>query len=220
MNAAVEFARRTQIVARLKYALLIFWVPLVLAALVPAIVVAVAPRFEKSASEPLPPSSPSLTATPPVVGSPPAQDILSPPAAPSALEDAFWQSIKTSSNPVDFKAYLGRFPNGVFTELAQNRLEALTTIKVALELIAAGDIPAARILLRRAYERGEGRAALELGGTYDPRVLNRLNVAVDNSLADAAQARDWYLKAAGLGSVDALDRISQLDFDLRRKGKN
>ena len=48
-------------------------------------------------------------------------------AAPDAggLEVVFWQSIVNSTNPADFEAYLRRFPSGVFTELAQNRLGAL-----------------------------------------------------------------------------------------------
>ena len=55
-----------------------------------------------------------------------------PPAAPSAspagtaeLEGLFWQSIMSSTNPAEFEAYLRRFPNGVFSELAQARLAAL-----------------------------------------------------------------------------------------------
>ncbi len=165
------------------------------------------------------------------------------------LDSMFWESIKASRNPADFKAYLTRFPKGVFVELAQNRLAALqqdaapgvksigspqaalpqarsprpaalsldrdettSMIERARALVAAGDIPAARIVLRRAYERGDERAALELGGTYDPRVLRRLNITVNNSLADAAQARDWYVKAAELGSIDAIYRINELDL--------
>ena len=41
------------------------------------------------------------------------------------VEVVFWQSVQNSTNPADFQAYLGRFPNGVFSELAQNRLGAL-----------------------------------------------------------------------------------------------
>jgi uncharacterized caspase-like protein len=165
------------------------------------------------------------------------------------LDSMFWDSIKASHNPADFNAYLARFPQGVFAELAQNRLSALqqeavagskgvdsprvlqpqvprsarpvlsldrdeTTgmIERARALVAAGDIPAARIVLRRAYERGDERAALELGGTYDPHTLKRLNVTVNNALADAVQARDWYVKAAELGSIDAIYRINELDL--------
>jgi len=96
--------------------------------------------------------------------------------------------------------------------LSPDRDETTSMIERGRGLVAAGDIPAARIVLRRAYERGDERAALELGGTYDPRVLKRLNVTVNNFLADAAQARDWYVKAAELGSIDAVYRINELDL--------
>ena len=42
------------------------------------------------------------------------------------FELAFWNTIQDSRNPSDFRAYLNRFPNGVFTELARNRLAAMT----------------------------------------------------------------------------------------------
>ena len=48
-----------------------------------------------------------------------------PPAASAEVELVFWQSIADSTNPAEFGAYLRRFPNGMFSELAQIRLEAL-----------------------------------------------------------------------------------------------
>ena len=55
----------------------------------------------------------------------------SPASAGAAAADAggvevvFWQSVQNSTNPADFEAYLRRFLNGVFSELAPNRLSAL-----------------------------------------------------------------------------------------------
>ena len=49
------------------------------------------------------------------------------PAARAELEALFWQSVMNSTNPAEFEAYLRRFPNGVFSELAQARLAALRT---------------------------------------------------------------------------------------------
>jgi hypothetical protein len=40
-------------------------------------------------------------------------------------EIAFWDSVKNSSNPEDFRAYLKKYPNGEFAELAKNRLQPL-----------------------------------------------------------------------------------------------
>lgn len=41
-------------------------------------------------------------------------------------ELAFWESIGGSENPGDYEAYLGKYPDGAFAELARSRLESLT----------------------------------------------------------------------------------------------
>jgi len=74
--------------------------------------------------------------------------------------------------------------------------------------LAAGDVAAARLVLRRAVAGGDVQAALALGSTYDPIVLKRLGVV--SFAADPAQAREWYRRAADLGSADAPQRIEQL----------
>jgi len=43
----------------------------------------------------------------------------------AAVDQMFWDSIKDSSDPADFKAYVAKFPKGSFVELANNRLQAL-----------------------------------------------------------------------------------------------
>jgi formylglycine-generating enzyme required for sulfatase activity len=43
----------------------------------------------------------------------------------SANERVFWESIRNSTNPEDFREYLRKYPNGEFTGLARNRLDAL-----------------------------------------------------------------------------------------------
>jgi hypothetical protein len=96
-----------------------------------------------------------------------------------------------------------------------DRDEITRMIERARGLVTVGDIPTARLMLRRAYERGDERAALELGGTYDPLVLRRLNAVIKDSFGDATQARDWYMRAAELGSVDAVYRMNELDFQNR-----
>ena len=46
-------------------------------------------------------------------------------AARLQQETVFWQSILGSTNPADFEAYLGQFPDGVYRALAANRLTEL-----------------------------------------------------------------------------------------------
>jgi hypothetical protein len=76
-------------------------------------------------------------------------------------------------------------------------------------LIAAGDIPAARSVLKRAAEAGDASAALELGATYDPFVLNQYSGAT--IAPDIAKARAWYLTARELGSAEASKQLERLE---------
>ena len=46
-------------------------------------------------------------------------------AAQTDLEVVFWDSVRTSGDAADIRAYLARFPNGVFAGLARRRLEQL-----------------------------------------------------------------------------------------------
>lgn len=47
------------------------------------------------------------------------------PVDPAAVELSFWDSIKGSTDPEDFKAYLQQYPSGQFAALAKNRLRIL-----------------------------------------------------------------------------------------------
>ena len=84
-------------------------------------------------------------------------------------------------------------------------------------MIADGKIPLARLVLHRAASAGSAPAALELGGTYDPIILERLGATsvtemVENVvvLPDTALARAWYQKAKDLGSAEAPGRLEEL----------
>jgi hypothetical protein len=57
--------------------------------------------------------------------SPPPPAAAFPGQSAANLEAIFWDTIKASRDPADFAAYLTRFPNGVFVDLARNRLTAL-----------------------------------------------------------------------------------------------
>jgi TPR repeat protein len=78
----------------------------------------------------------------------------------------------------------------------------------ARNFLSTGDVAAARVVLRRAAASDDPQAALALGGTYDPSVLKKLGIISFH--ADPAMARDWYRKAAALGSADASLRLEQL----------
>jgi TPR repeat protein len=86
--------------------------------------------------------------------------------------------------------------------------ELATLMNRAKALLAAGDIPPARLLLERAADAQEPGAALMLARTYDPDVLGTQDAR--NIIPDPATARLWYQRAAQLGSADAQRRLSQL----------
>jgi hypothetical protein len=75
-------------------------------------------------------------------------------------------------------------------------------------LMASGDLAAARIVLRRAVDASNAEAALALAATYDPFVLRELKVY--GFTGDAAMARTWYEKAGELGSSVAPRRLEML----------
>jgi hypothetical protein len=86
--------------------------------------------------------------------------------------------------------------------------ELATLMNRARSLLAAGDIPSARLLLERAADAQEPSAALLLARTYDPDVLGTQDAR--NIISDPAMARAWYQKAAQLGSADAQHRLAQM----------
>jgi len=78
----------------------------------------------------------------------------------------------------------------------------------AKSLLGVGDISAARLLLERAANAQDATAAFLLAQTYDPAVLGTSDAR--RITADATAAREWYQKAAALGSTEARQRLVQL----------
>ena len=99
----------------------------------------------------------------PAVAAAAAQPPSSSGAQSAGLEGLFWQSIMNSANPADFEAYLRRFPNGVFLELAENRLAALRGPSNGSSAVAGAvggvGTPASGSRVSRAPAAGAGIAA-------------------------------------------------------------
>jgi hypothetical protein len=89
-----------------------------------------------------------------------------------------------------------------------DREEIAYLLKRGEELVAAGQLGPARLVLRRAAEAGDSSAAFALAMTYDP-VLLRARVVVGVA-PDDAMARAWYEKAKELGSIDAPRRLEAI----------
>ena len=128
-------------------------------------------------------------------------------ADPSAFELSFWETIKNSKDPDDFRSYLQKYPSGQFAELARRRAasgrtttesstpneikspdngiskDAASLYDQGLEAMQKGDIDSAILLLNRAIVADPGLAAawMQLTSAY----LRRAASAVDTAKADA-----------------------------------
>ena len=95
------------------------------------------------------------------------------------------------------------------TALRLDAEEVAMFINRGMESLKSGDFVSARLLLKRAAEANNASAALMLGATFDPLFLHRVHPAVGIA-PDIAQARQWYEKAAELGSDAASQELEKL----------
>jgi TPR repeat protein len=94
------------------------------------------------------------------------------------------------------------------TTLALGAGDIAVLVKRGKDQLMDGDISSARLLLQRAAEAGNAEAALALGSTFDPLVIERLGAI--GVQPDTAKARQWYQKAADLGSNLASGQLAKL----------
>jgi TPR repeat protein len=104
-------------------------------------------------------------------------------------------------------------PQAPVASRSMDAQEIAHMVKRGEELLNTGDVASARLLLRRAAEARDARAAFALAATYDPSVLKRLGVY--GSAPDVAIARDWYEKAKQYGSREAPQRLELLASQYR-----
>jgi hypothetical protein len=94
----------------------------------------------------------------------------------------------------------------IIRELSANEIAAL--VRRAQEMLANGDVKAARLLLQRAAEAHDARAALALAKTFDPIALRHFSAAEPGP--DLNQARNWYQKAREWGAPEAQRQLDAL----------
>jgi hypothetical protein len=78
---------------------------------------------------------------------------------PAAFELSYWETIKSSTDPEDFKAYLTRYPSGQFAELAQRR---------------AGQLKSATSSVYRLPTFGQQGRPVEIPGSFDGNYTNTI----------------------------------------------
>ena len=128
-----------------------------------------------------------------------------PPGAPAPIAAAPPAAAPVAALPPAPVAEL-MIPGDAIHHLDPN--EIASSLRRADDLIASGDLAAARLVLRRAADAGDARAAMTLAGTYDPAILEKLGV--HGFVPDVAMARGWYEKAKKFGSAEAPQRLELL----------
>jgi hypothetical protein len=120
------------------------------------------------------------------------------------IKTAYQSAVQGSAPPTEAAPEIAP-PQETIRHLDAGEIAAL--LKRAEVLMASGDLAAARLVLRRAAEAGDAHAAMLLGGTYDPLVLEKQGV--HGVVPDPAMARGWYEKAKRFGATEA---TAQLDL--------
>jgi hypothetical protein len=116
------------------------------------------------------------------------------------FELTFWNSIKDSKNPDDFKAYLTKYPNGQFEALANNKLKPTVAVNTDSLFAKAKDLHTKKLytealqIYQNLAEQGFARAQSNLGTMY----FHGQGVPQDST-----QAVYWYRKAAEQGHATA-----------------
>jgi hypothetical protein len=150
----------------------------------------------KQAAEPTAPDNPALGATGVAVAAvTPTRD---------DIKTAYQSALQTPQTAAAPEAAVP--PPDVIHHLDAGEIASL--LKRADAMIASGDVAAARLVLRRAGDAGDARAAMMLAGTYDPTVLEKLSVR--GVVPDLAMARSWYEKANRFGASGASTQLERL----------
>jgi hypothetical protein len=150
----------------------------------------------RSADDPPAPTRPLLAAIP-------ANDIALPKApAPTPLPSSEPERARPK-----IAAPTTAAPREPRAEISLTHDEIVRLLKRGRDLIAAGDIASARLILTHLAEAGDAEASFTLAETFDAAVLAKLRVV--GVQPDAAKANAWYARAAKQGSLEAERRLAQ-----------
>ncbi len=116
------------------------------------------------------------------------------------------KAARLQTAPADAASAAGSEASAAPRQIDPKEIAAL--LKRAEELVSTGDLPAARLLLLRVAEAHNARAAFELGATYDPNVIKRLDSI--GAAPNPALASTWYQRAQEWGLADASKRLEAL----------
>jgi outer membrane biosynthesis protein TonB len=157
-------------------------------------------QVDSQLNEPPPPSAPENQ----TVG---LRSVTTPAVAPTREEiKTAYQGALQDGAPRAAAVAEPTIPGDAIHQLDPN--EIASSLRRADALFASGDLAAARLVLRRAADAGDARAAMMLAETYDPAILEKLGV--HGIMPDLAMARGWYEKAKKFGATEATQRLELL----------
>lgn len=171
----------------------------------PVVALPPAPPTEPIAAAPAPapamaaPAPAPTPAPPPVASEPPAlvaaPRVVEPPAQPTP-----------AAAPTPAPAPVPAPAPTIAPALDTQQAEAL--LARGDDMLATGDVSAARLFYQRAAELGSAAAATAVGQTYDPGILELLRVR--GARGDGQMAAEWYRKAIAAGDRQAEIRLKRL----------
>ena len=157
---------------------------------------------------PAPAPPPVASAAPPapiVVALPPAPAVSAPAVVASEPPPA--KAEPATKAPAEPQVVVASTPAAPFAPAA-DPLQAEALLARGDNLLATGDVAAARLFYQRAAELGSAAAATAVGQTYDPGVLELLRVR--GARGDVQTAAEWYRKAIAAGDRQAETRLKRL----------
>ncbi|HYT50046.1 MAG TPA: tetratricopeptide repeat protein, partial [Pyrinomonadaceae bacterium] len=109
---------------------------------------------------------------------------------PAAIELSFWESIKNSTNPDDFKAYLDKYPDGQFAALAKSRAQPTRFAA------PAGDANSAEMIYWNAIKDSRNPSDFRAYVTKFPgglfvELANSRIASLEAEAREAARAREY-----------------------------
>ena len=171
------------------------------------------PSSSSLAPEPPDRQEGAVSAGPPIASDRELQKLATAPSSPSFEQSHADHKVSTAlpriaQKQVDREEAAAGVRTPIFAPRQVDQETIAVLLKRGKELLANGDVSAARITLKRAADANVAEAALALASTYDPFVLRELKVY--GFPADAETARAWYEKAKALGSAVAPRRLEIL----------
>ncbi|MBC8792929.1 MAG: hypothetical protein C6Y20_15105 [Tagaea sp. CACIAM 22H2] len=127
-------------------------------------------------------------------------------------ETLFWDSVKTSSNAAEMRAYLDAYPTGAFASIARERIAALAAANDSAPRAQVAVVPrVARSISTMLMANVEAGAVVLTSGTSHIAIENNaVRLTLTNHQSNSLTG---VFRCVGLGKVDADLRIPPIAFD-------